>query len=224
MRINAVSKTALVVSALIFSTVIGNAQSVPGAREPSAGAAPSAAPPPAASSPATGASPSAPVGAAASPTTNTAPGSTAGAPPPAVKSDVSKPAAAEKAGTAPTTAQPGAPGAATQTTSTPAAPNSGSTAAPAKPAAASAPVNVTSEQKTVIRQTIINNNNAPRVSSLNFSIGVGVAVPTTVHFAPIPPTILSLNPSWQAYHYFVYQEDLVIVDPVTRQIIAVIRV
>jgi len=76
----------------------------------------------------------------------------------------------------------------------------------------------------VIRQTIINNNNAPRAANLNISIGVGVAVPASVQFAPLPATILSLNPGWQAYYYFVYEEELVIVDPVTRQIIAVIRV
>jgi hypothetical protein len=190
---NAVSKTALVISALIFSTVIGNAQSVPAGAGPSAGGAPT---------------------------------STTGAPPPAMNSDASKPPATDKSANAPTTSQSntGTHGSPTQTTASPSSPNSGSTASPSSPASASAAVNVTPEQKTVIRQTIINNNNAPRVSSLNFSIGVGVAVPTSITFAPLPPTILSLYPSWQAYHYFVYQEELVIVDPVTRQIIAVIRV
>ena len=212
MRFNPLPKTALVISALIFSTVIGNAQSVPGDKGPAAGGAPPAAPPAAASGPAAGATSTSPVGVGGSPTGNTAPGSTAGAPPPA--------SAADKPGSVPTTSNAGTPGSSTPTTS----PKSGSTAPPSSSAPASAAVNVTPEQKTVIRQTVINNNSAPRVANVNFNIGVGVAVPASVTFAPLPPTILSLNPAWQAYHYFVYHEDIVIVDPVTRQIIAVVRV
>jgi hypothetical protein len=199
MSFNALPKTALVISALIFSTVIGNAQSVPGDKGPSAAGAPPATPPAAASSPATGATATPPVGVGGSPTSNTVPGSTAGAPPPA--------SAADKPGNVPTTSK-----------------QSGSTAPPASSAPASAGAKVTPEQKTVIRQTVINNKSAPRATNVNFNIGVGVAVPATINFAPLPPTILSLNPGWQAYHYFIYQEDIVIVDPVTRQIIAVVRV
>jgi hypothetical protein len=216
MRLNALPKTAFVISALIFSTVIGNAQSVPVDKGPSAGGVSPATPPTATSRPAPAASSTSPVGVGGSPTSNTVPGSTAGAPPPAPEAD--------KSGNVPGTANAGTPGSATPTTSSHPSPKSGSTAPPSGSAPASAGVNVTPEQKTVIRQTVINNKSAPRIANVNFNIGVGVAVPASVEFAPLPPTILGLNPGWEAYYYFVYQEEIVIVDPATRQIIAVVRV
>jgi hypothetical protein len=119
-------------------------------------------------------------------------------------------------------------GSSTQTSSSPSTSNAGSNAssssASSASASASATVNLTTQQKTEIRQTIINNNSAPRVSDVNFNIGVGTAVPASVRFAPLPNTIVSIQPAWRGYNYFVYQEEIVIVDPRSRKIIAVVRV
>jgi uncharacterized protein DUF1236 len=85
-------------------------------------------------------------------------------------------------------------------------------------------VNLSNEQKTEIRQTVINGGNAPRVASVNFNVGVGVVVPATVHFAPLPQTIVSIEPAWREYHYFVYADEIIIVEPGTRRIVAILRV
>jgi hypothetical protein len=85
-------------------------------------------------------------------------------------------------------------------------------------------VNLTPQQRTEIRQTVIHSNSAPRIASVNFNIGVGVVVPASVQFAPLPATIVSIEPAWRGYHYFVYAEEIVIIDPHTRRIIAVLRV
>lgn len=83
-------------------------------------------------------------------------------------------------------------------------------------------VSLTTEQKTTIRNTVI--NTGPKVSSVNFSIRVGVAVPRTVKFAPVPATIVEIRPAWRGYLYFVYEDEIIIVHPRTHKIVAVIEV
>jgi hypothetical protein len=45
-----------------------------------------------------------------------------------------------------------------------------------------------------------------------------------VHFAPLPPTLVEINPGWRSYVYFVVQEEIIIIDPRSRRIIAVLPV
>lgn len=102
----------------------------------------------------------------------------------------------------------------------------GSNASPASSSAsnANAPVNLTTEQKTTIRKTIIDNKSAPRVTNVNFNISVGTVVPTTVHFAPLPATIVEIHPAWRGYEYFVYNDEVIIIEPHSRKIVQVIVV
>jgi len=83
-------------------------------------------------------------------------------------------------------------------------------------------VNLTSEQKTQIRSQVIERGNAPRVSHVNFNVSVGVVVPTSVHLAPVPEVLVSIHPGWRSYRYFVYEEEIIIVDPRTHKIVEVI--
>ena len=87
---------------------------------------------------------------------------------------------------------------------------------------ASSNVALTTEQKTTIRNTVI--NTGPKVTSVNFNIRVGVAVPRTVKFAPVPATIVEIQPAWRGYMYFVYEDEIIIVHPRTLKIVAVIEV
>jgi hypothetical protein len=91
-------------------------------------------------------------------------------------------------------------------------------------ASGNANVNLTSQQKTEIRNTVIKSGNAPRVTNVNFKVNVGVAVPADVRFAPLPATIVEIHPAWRGYSYFVYQEEIIVIDPRTRQIVAVLVV
>ena len=84
-------------------------------------------------------------------------------------------------------------------------------------------VSLTTEQKTTIRQTVLTAS-APRVTNVNFDIRVGVAVPRTVRVAPLPATIISIEPEWRGYMYFVYNDEIIIVEPRTLQIVAVLVV
>ena len=71
---------------------------------------------------------------------------------------------------------------------------------------------------------MLSGSNVPRVTSVNFSLNVGTVVPQTVRFAPLPPTLVEINPGWRSYEYFVVQEEIIIIDPRSRKIIAILPV
>ena len=85
-------------------------------------------------------------------------------------------------------------------------------------------VNLTTQQKTVIKNTVIENKSAPRVSHVDFSVSVGVVVPTTVHYAPLPDSIVEIHPAWRGYDYFVYEDQVIVIEPRSHKIIEIIVV
>ena len=80
---------------------------------------------------------------------------------------------------------------------------------------------MTTEQKTKIRTTVLTNN-APRVTNVNFSLNVGTVVPRTRALVAVPPTLVEIHPAWRGYMYFVYNDQIIIVEPGTLRIVAVI--
>jgi len=88
---------------------------------------------------------------------------------------------------------------------------------------ASKNVSLTTEQKTTIRQTVLTSS-APRVSNVNFDVKVGIVVPRTVRIAPLPATLISIEPTWRGYMYFVYQDEIIVVEPNTLRIVAGLEV
>jgi len=85
-------------------------------------------------------------------------------------------------------------------------------------------VTFTTEQRTKIRETVLRVGNAPRVTNINFSINVGIAVPRTVRVIAVPEVIVDIHPDWRGFLYFVYEDEIVIVDPNTYRIVAVLDV
>jgi hypothetical protein len=85
-------------------------------------------------------------------------------------------------------------------------------------------VSLTTEQKTTIREKVLTSS-APRVSGhVNFNIKVGVVVPRRVHVAPLPSTIVEIEPRWRGYMYFVSGDEIIVVEPRTLRIVAVLDV
>jgi hypothetical protein len=84
-------------------------------------------------------------------------------------------------------------------------------------------VNLTSEQRTKIRQDIFSGSNVPRIDNANFSVRVGTVVPTDVRIVEVPETLISVHPEWRGDQYFVMRDDVVIVDHDDR-IVAVMPV
>jgi hypothetical protein len=90
-------------------------------------------------------------------------------------------------------------------------------------AATSGGVNLSTEQRTTIRQEVLTTN-APRVNNVNFSISVGTVVPREVRVIEVPATIVRIQPRWKGYRYFVYNDEIIIVEPRTLKIVAVLDV
>jgi hypothetical protein len=88
-----------------------------------------------------------------------------------------------------------------------------------------ASVNLTAEQKTKIRQTVIQSSGAPRVTNVNFSVSVGSVVPRDrVKVVAVPQTIVEIHPQWRGYLYFIVNDEIVIVEPSSYRIVAVLVV
>jgi len=84
-------------------------------------------------------------------------------------------------------------------------------------------VSLTTEQKSTIRSKVLTGS-APRVEHVDFDIRVGTVVPRTVRVAPLPATIVEIEPAWRGFMYFVRGDEIVVVDPHTLEIVAVLDV
>jgi hypothetical protein len=84
-------------------------------------------------------------------------------------------------------------------------------------------VNLTTEQRTKIRETVLVGGNAPRVSNVNFSIRVGTVVPSSVRVVEVAPVLVEIHPEWRGYFYFVVGDEIIIVDR-NHHIVAVLAV
>jgi Protein of unknown function (DUF1236) len=86
-------------------------------------------------------------------------------------------------------------------------------------------VQLNDEQRTRIRETVINARGAPRIDHVAFDIAVGTVVPRTgVRFVPVPETLVTIEPAWRGLRYFIYEQELVLIDPATMTIVAVVTV
>jgi hypothetical protein len=83
-------------------------------------------------------------------------------------------------------------------------------------------VNLSPEQRTKIHQVIVSDRNAPRLARVDFQLNVGVAVPRSVKLAAVPATIIEIQPSWRGFEYFLVGDQIVIVNPRTMEIVAVV--
>jgi hypothetical protein len=63
---------------------------------------------------------------------------------------------------------------------------------------------------------------AARFSGARFSITVGEAVPQTVHLNRLPARVIEFAPQYRGYEYVLVGDEILIVDPRTHRIVAVI--
>ena len=57
---------------------------------------------------------------------------------------------------------------------------------------------------------------------VDFSISIGTRVPRRIELYPIPAAVIDIVPQYRGYRYFVVQDDIVIVEPDTYEIVYVI--
>ena len=85
-------------------------------------------------------------------------------------------------------------------------------------------VNLNPEQRTKIRETVIRRSDAPRLSksNINFNVSVGTTVPRSVHVATLPPEVIEIHPAWRGFMYFLVGDEIVVVEPGSLRIVAVL--
>jgi hypothetical protein len=86
---------------------------------------------------------------------------------------------------------------------------------------AGAGAKLSSDQRTTIRTSITKQNIKP-VTNVNFSISVGTRVPRTVSFHPLPAEVVTIYPDWRGYEFFLVGNEIVVVNPRTLEIVAVL--
>jgi hypothetical protein len=83
-------------------------------------------------------------------------------------------------------------------------------------------VNLSQEQRTKIKDVIVRDRDVARVPSANFSLSVGATVPRTVHVRVLPSDVVTIVPEYRGFDYIVVGDQLLIIDPVTMEIVAIL--
>src|SRR5437763_2361030 len=87
---------------------------------------------------------------------------------------------------------------------------------------AGAGAKLSTEQRTQITSVIKEQRVSP-VTNVNFSISVGTRVPRDVSFHTLPERVVTIYPEWRRYKFILVKEQIVIVDPDTYEIVAVLE-
>ncbi len=88
---------------------------------------------------------------------------------------------------------------------------------------AGAGAKLSTEQRTKI-STVIKEQNIRPVTNVNFAISVGTRVPREVSFHPLPVEIVNIYPNWRGYEMFLVNDQIIVVNPRTLEIVAVLDV
>ena len=80
---------------------------------------------------------------------------------------------------------------------------------------------LSSEQRTRI-STVIRGQHVQPMTNVNFSISIGTRVPRDVSFHPLPAEVVTYYPEWRGYEFILVNEQIVIIDPRTFEIVAII--
>ncbi|MDA9412006.1 DUF1236 domain-containing protein [Bradyrhizobium sp. CCBAU 45384] len=89
---------------------------------------------------------------------------------------------------------------------------------------AGAGAKLSTEQRTQITSAIREEHIAP-VSNVNFSISVGTRIPREgIELHALPSRVVTVYPEWRTYKYVLVKDEIVIINPDTYEIVAVLNV
>ena len=89
---------------------------------------------------------------------------------------------------------------------------------------AGAGAKLSSEQRTKIT-TVFRSEHVAPVTNVNFSISVGTRVPREgVSFRPLPAEVVTIYPEWRGYEFILVRNQILVVDPATYEIVAILDV
>jgi hypothetical protein len=86
---------------------------------------------------------------------------------------------------------------------------------------AAAGANLSTEQRTKITTIIKQHQVEP--ARLNVRVSVGTRVPDSVHFYPLPAEVFVVYPEWRGYDYILVADQILVIDPRTHQIVAILE-
>lgn len=82
-------------------------------------------------------------------------------------------------------------------------------------------IDISTEQRTEIRNIFVENKVEP--ADIDVDLSVGVAVPQTVELHPLPPRIVEIVPAYRGYEYFVLADGrIIIVEPATHKVVYIL--
>jgi len=84
-----------------------------------------------------------------------------------------------------------------------------------------AAVPMSTEQNVKFRETL-KGEKAERLTGVRFSISIGDEVPRSVHYYRLPARIVEYAPQYRDFDYILVGDDILILDPRTHRIVAVI--
>lgn len=87
---------------------------------------------------------------------------------------------------------------------------------------AGAGAKLSSEQRTKIT-TVIRSQHVEPLKNVNFSISVGTRVPHDVRFHALPTEVVTVYPEWRGYEYVLVNNQILVIDPRTFEIVAVLE-
>jgi Protein of unknown function (DUF1236) len=83
-------------------------------------------------------------------------------------------------------------------------------------------VQLSEDQRSQIK-TIVGREHGPRLGrDVNFDVRVGTRIPRSVHYTVLPEEIVRIVPQYRGFDYLLVEDEIVIVDPRTLEIVAVI--
>lgn len=86
--------------------------------------------------------------------------------------------------------------------------------------AAAGNAKLSTEQSTKI--TTIIRKQKVRPTQLNISVHVGARVPGSVHFYPLPTEVIEVYPEWRGYDYILVGDEIIVVNPRSHLVVAVL--
>jgi hypothetical protein len=85
-----------------------------------------------------------------------------------------------------------------------------------------AAVQLSQDQRTKIKDVVVRDRNVARVNNANFSMSVGARVPKDIHVSVLPPEVVTIVPEYRGFEYVLVGDQLLIIDPDTMEIVAIL--
>lgn len=80
---------------------------------------------------------------------------------------------------------------------------------------------ISSEQEGKIRSSI-RNAKVDHVAKIDVPLRVGAEVPRNLHFYPMPKEVAEIAPEYAGYFYVVAAEKIVLIDPLSYRVVAIL--